>query len=181
MASTKDYPYDELADQNVEIDGFPFYAESITPNEAYSRRDLKRTKILNGGEVVTQGDFIPRDYTFTSKLQIEPERHDMYDSVFQELIGKPCQVVCKDMGGLFDAQVTIKKSPTTGDPRTITCEVQVVEICDTSSYFPDFTTNTDVVSITSGATSEEDKEIVKKNTEKKSDESDDSDESSDAV
>lgn len=169
MASVNTYPYAEEITQNIEIDGFPFTAESISPNEAYSRRDLKRTKILNGGEVVTQGDFIPRDFTFTSKLRVRPDNHDMYDNIFQNMVSKPCEVVCRDMGPIFNAQVTIKKSPTTGDPTTLTCEVQVVEICNTADYFPDFTTNTEIVSITSGSTSTEDKEAAKASTKKKSD------------
>lgn len=155
MPSSNDYPYSELGDQNVEIGGFPFYAESINSNESYSRRDLKRTKIMNGAEVVTQGDFIPRDYSFTSKLQIEKDRHDMYDEVFQILISSPQEVVCRDMGPIFDAQVTIKKQPITGDPYNIQVEVQVVEIVDTSSYFPDFVTQSDIITITNGVATKE--------------------------
>ena len=32
-------------DANIEIDGFPFFAEEITSSEPYNRRDFKRVKI----------------------------------------------------------------------------------------------------------------------------------------
>ena len=32
-------------DANIEIDGFPFFAEEITSSEPYNRRDFKRDKI----------------------------------------------------------------------------------------------------------------------------------------
>lgn len=168
MVSVKKYPYTEIIDQDVEIDGFPFYAESITPNEAYTRRDLKRTKILNGAETATQGDWIGRDFSFSANLQVEKNHHEMYDDIFMELMSKPCEVVCRDMGPIFDAEVIIKKSPITAEPYSLNVEVQVKEIADVSSYFPDFVTNSNFITITNGPASKEDLEAAKAQSNKKS-------------
>ena len=115
---------------------FPFFAEQITPNEAYSRRDLVRTKVTNGTEVVTQGDWIGRDFQFTSHVPVGDDRQ-VYDKYFQSMMHQPCTILCEDMGDMFDAQVIIKKSPLEGYANTLKLEVQVQEIPDVSDYWID--------------------------------------------
>lgn len=115
---------------------FPFFAEQITANESYSRRDLVRTKVMNGTEVVTQGDWIGRDFTFTCHVPVDDDRQ-VYDKYFQSMIHQPCKILCPDMGDMFDAQVIIKKEPLENRPHTLKLEVQVQEIPDVSDYWID--------------------------------------------
>ena len=115
---------------------FPFFAENITPNEAFSRRDLVRTKVMNGTEVVTQGDWIGRDFTFTSHIPIDYDP-TIYDKYFKEMLHQPCRILSPDMGDMFYAQVTIKKSPLENYPKTLKLEIQVVEIPEIDDYWID--------------------------------------------
>lgn len=115
---------------------FPFFAENITANEAYSRRDLVRTKVMNGTEVVTQGDWIGRDFTFTSHMPIDGDP-TIYDQYFQSMLHQPCTIMSPDMGDMFQAQVIIKKSPLEKHPNTLALEVQVIEIPNIDDYWID--------------------------------------------
>lgn len=115
---------------------FPFYAENITANEPYARRDLVRTKVMNGTEVVTQGDWIGRDFTFTSHVPVSDDR-TIYDKYFQSMLHQPCKILSEDMGDMFDAQVIIKKTPLENYPNTLKLEVQVIEIPSVDDYWID--------------------------------------------
>ena len=121
--------------ENVE-QTFPFYAEQITANESFSRRDLIRTKVMNGTEVVTQGDWIGRDFTFTCHVPIADDPQ-IYDKYFQSMLHQPCKILSPNMGDMFDAQVTIKKEPMENHPNTLKLEVHVQEIPDVSDYWID--------------------------------------------
>ena len=115
---------------------FPFFAEQITPNEAFSRRDLVRTKVMNGTEVVTQGDWIGRDFTFTCHVPVDYDP-TIYDKYFQAMLHQPCSILSPDMGDMFDAQVIIKKTPMENYPHTLTLEIQVIEIPEVDDYWID--------------------------------------------
>lgn len=115
---------------------FPFYAEQISANESYSRRDLVRTKVMNGTEVVTQGDWIGREFTFTSHVPIGDDRQ-IYDKYFQSMLHQPCSILCPDMGDMFSAQVTIKKEPVEHHPHTLKLEVEIKEIPNVDDYWID--------------------------------------------
>lgn len=138
-------PVDELPTEcNITIqftyegeeEQFPFYAEQITSNESYSRRELVRTKVMNGTEVVTQGDWIGRDFSFTSHVPIDDDPQ-IYDKYFQSMLHQPCKILSPYMGDMFMAQVIIKKEPKENHPHTIKLDVQVQEIPDISDYWID--------------------------------------------
>ena len=48
----------EGVEASIEIDGYPFYPEEITPQESYNRRELNRQSILGGTEKVTRGNML---------------------------------------------------------------------------------------------------------------------------
>lgn len=125
-----------IFDYEGEEQQFPFFAENITSNEAFSRRDLIRTKVMNGTEVVTQGDWIGRDFTFTTHIPIAEDRQ-IYDKYFQSMLHQPCTIMSPDMGDMFTAQVIIKKTPMENHPNTLVLEIQIIEIPSVDDYWID--------------------------------------------
>lgn len=115
---------------------FPFYAEQITANESYNRRDLIRTKVMNGTETVTQGDWIGREFSFTTHLPVGEDR-TIYDKYFLSMLHQPCTIINEDMGEMFTAQVIIKKEPVEKHPNTLKLEVEIKEIPEIDDYWID--------------------------------------------
>ena len=103
--------YDALFQEGMEleIDGYPFFIESCTPGEAYNRRELQRTNILGGTQVVTKGAYIPRDFTIVTHVRCDPDRPDVYDKIFQGMMNKPCEVISPEVGGAITAEVVVKR------------------------------------------------------------------------
>ncbi|MBX7076669.1 MAG: hypothetical protein K1X33_05085 [Methanobacteriaceae archaeon] len=118
-----------MVEENVEIDGFLFYAEDITATESYNRRELLRTKILNGSEFVSKGQFIPREYTFTAQVDTPIDRPDVYDEVFEYMNNNPCEVVSRYMG-MFNAEIVITKTYNKGQAGILQLSILVREIPD---------------------------------------------------
>ena len=52
--------------EDIKIMGYPFYAEDIQAREPYNRRERKWTPIFNGTEEVTEGEYVHREYSFSS-------------------------------------------------------------------------------------------------------------------
>lgn len=126
----------ETVNENVEIDGYPFYAENITATEAYNRRETNRTSILNGTEHVSRGKYVVRDYSFTTTVFVPDNRPDVHDDIFREMMSKPCEVISPYMGGKFMAEVIIQKDIEEASPNHIKLDIQVIEIPDTESLIP---------------------------------------------
>lgn len=127
--------YEDLrpgAEENVEINGIPFYAEEITPNESYNRREFNRKSILGGTEHITRGKYIPRDYSFETTIYFPTDHPESYDTIFQEIVSKPVEVISKYMGGKFMAEVIIQKTAETASPNHLRLEIQIKEIPEKS-------------------------------------------------
>lgn len=120
---------------NVSLDGYEMIMEELTPNESYNRRETIRHNIIGGTQSVMRGNYLPRDYSFTTHVLIDPDFPDVYDSVFREWQSKPVEVISKHMGGKFNAEVIIKKSPSSS-PNYLGLEVQVIEIPNVKSLIP---------------------------------------------
>ena len=93
----------EGVEASIEIDGYPFYPEEITPQESYNRRELNRQSILGGTEKVTRGKYVVREFSFTTTIYIPDGHPETYDTIFQNMVSKPCEVISPYMGGRFDA------------------------------------------------------------------------------
>ena len=122
-------------DYNITIDGYQMIMEECTPNESYNRRETIRHNILGGTQSVMRGNYLPRDYTFTTHLLIDPEHPEVYDSTFKTWQSKPVTVSSGFMGGKFDAEIIIKRSPC-NSPNYLLIEVQVIEIPTGTSLIP---------------------------------------------
>ena len=151
-----DYLFDDnnaYANNNsgVEIDGFLFFPESVKADESYARREYKRTKIMSGGEFVTRGQYIPKEFSFTTVLDIDPNQPFMYDKIFQIMENKPCEVISPYMGDKFKAEVQIDKTHPKSAPASLKLDIKVKEIVtprttvvgDAILQFPSTTTLSD--------------------------------------
>lgn len=114
----------------VEIDGFLFFPEEVKGEESYARREYKRTKIMSGGEFVTRGQYMPKEFSFTTVLDIDPNQPNMYDKVFQMMENKPCEVISPYMGDIFKAEIQIDKTHPKASPSNLKLDIKVKEIVD---------------------------------------------------
>lgn len=130
------YDSDVDADNyNISLDGHQMIMEDLTPNESFNRRETIRHNIIGGTQTVMRGNYLPRDFTFTTHLLIDPDFPDVYDSIIKEWQSKPVEVISKYMGGKFNAEVIIKKSPSPSS-NYLAIEVQVIEIPGDTSLIP---------------------------------------------
>ncbi len=131
--------YDDLrpgVEENIEIMGIPFYAEEITPNESYNRREFNRQSILGGTEFTSRGKYICRDFSFETTIYFPTDHPEFYDSIFQEMVSKPVEVISKYMGGKFMAEVIIQKTAESASPNHLKLSVDVKEIPGEESLIP---------------------------------------------
>lgn len=126
----------ENVSENIEIDGYPFYAENINANEPYNRRETNREPIMNGTEHVTRGRYVVRDYSFSTTVFVPDNRPDVHDEIFREMMSKPCEVISPYMGGKFMAEIIISKDIEEASPNHINLDIQVIEIPGTDSLIP---------------------------------------------
>lgn len=133
--SHEDYSFDgnnvyATGDAGVEIDGFLFFPEEVKGDESYARREYTRTKIMSGGEFVTRGQYTPKEYSFTTTLDIDPNEPYAYDKLFQIMENKPCEIVSPYMGDIFKAEVEITKTHPKASPGSLKLDIKVTEIVD---------------------------------------------------
>lgn len=119
---------------NVEIMGYPFFAESITSNEAFRRREMNFNNIVGGTQKVTPGAYVGLDFSFKTHVRIDSDRPDEHNSIFQEMMSKPVEVISPDFGGRFNAIVVIK--PERDGLDWLKLDINVKEVPDTNSLIP---------------------------------------------
>lgn len=150
---------------NVSIDGYSMIIHELTPNEAYNRRETVRQDIIGGTQNVFRGKYLPRDYTFTALLLIDPLHPDVYDDTFRLWQSKSCEVISKLMGGKFNAEVIVKKHQN-DSPNYLSVEIQVIEIPDEKSLIPNDSLPTPTDKITPVKVTSKGKTKDKKNKKK---------------
>lgn len=119
---------------NLEIMGYPFYAENISPNEAFRRREYNFNNIVGGTQDVTPGAYVGLDFNITTHVFIDPDRPNEWYPIFQEMMSKPVDVVSPEMGGRFNAIVVIK--PEREKLNTLKLTISIKEVPDTKSLIP---------------------------------------------
>lgn len=130
IASVVSDKYFEMDDDTtgVDIDGYLFFPKSVDGDESFSHREFIRTKIMSGGEFVTRGQYIPKEFSFDTVIDIEPEHLDEYLNIFNMMENKVCRVTSPYMGGMFNAEVNISVTNPESSPHVIECKVKVKEI-----------------------------------------------------
>lgn len=131
--------YDDIVtgvSENIEIMGYPFFAENITGDEPFNRREYNRNSILSGTEHVTRGKYISRSYSFTTTIYHPTGRPDAHDKILKEIISKPVTIISPYMGGTFKAEVTFQRSFEEASPNHYKLDVTVNEIPGSKSNIP---------------------------------------------
>ena len=119
---------------NLEIMGYPFFAENVNPNEAFRRREYNFNALVGGTMDVTPGAYVGLDFSITTHVFIDPDRPDEYNSIFQEMMSKPVEVVSPDLGGRFNAIVVVK--PERDKVNALKLTISVKEVPDSQSLIP---------------------------------------------
>ena len=122
--------YFEIDDDTtgVDIEGYLFFPNKVDGDESFAHREFVRTKIMSGGEFVTRGQYIPKEFSFDTVIDIEPDELDNYLRIFSMMENKVCRVTSPYMGGMFKAEVNINVTNPTASPHVIEVKVKIKEI-----------------------------------------------------
>ena len=112
----------------VDIDGYLFFPKKVDSNESFSHREFIRTKIMSGGEFVTRGQYIPKEFSFETIIDIDPDKLDDYLNIFSAMENKVCRITSPYMGGMFKGEVNVNVTNPESSPHVIECKVTVKEI-----------------------------------------------------
>jgi hypothetical protein len=119
---------------NLEIMGYSFFAEEVSPTEAFRRRELNFNSIVGGTKKVTKGEYVGLEFSVTTHVKIDPKKPNMHNKIFNEMMSKPVKVVSPDLGGSFNASVIIK--PERESPRYLKLKITIKEIPGRESQIP---------------------------------------------
>lgn len=112
---------------NLEIMGYPFYAEEVTANEAFRRREYNFNNIVGGTQKVTKGAYVGLDFSIVTHVAVNPNHPDVHNKIFKEMMSKPVKVVSPELGGSFNATVTIKPEHNS-NPNFLKLTINIKEI-----------------------------------------------------
>lgn len=155
----------------VDIDGFLFFPREVSGDESFSHREFIRTKIMSGGEFVTRGQYIPREFSFDTYFELEkPEKYEEYRDVFSKMENRVCRITSPYMGGMFKGEVNVNVTNPESSPHIIECTVKIKEIPDAMARlpgdpvisYPSINTISDVGIKDRGTTKKDDKKDKKK-------------------
>lgn len=114
----------------VDIDGYLFFPKKVSGSESFSHREFIRTKIMSGGEFVSRGQYIPREYDFETIIDIDPDELDDYYNLFTTMENKVCTITSPYMGGIFKGEVKVELTNPEASPHVIECKITIKEIPD---------------------------------------------------
>jgi len=114
-------------DYGVEIDGFLFFPDEVKSDNLPSREFI-RTKIMSGGEYVSRGQYLPKEFNFSTTLDLNPLKPYEYDDVFLTLMNKSCKIMSPYMGDMFNGEVKISKVHPQSSPHSLKIDVKIKEI-----------------------------------------------------
>lgn len=114
----------------VDVDGYLFFPKKVEGDESFSHREFIRTKIMSGGEFVTRGQYIPKEFSFDTVIDINPKDLDDYINIFSTMENKVCTITSPYMGGIFKGEVNVNVTNPETSPHVIECKVTIKEIPD---------------------------------------------------
>lgn len=119
---------------NIEIMGYPFFAEKVSPSESYNRRDRVDNALVGGTIITTKGSYIPLEFSITTHVFVNQDRPDEHDAIFREMMSKPVEVISPEIGGMFMATVTVKPEHTKNN--SLELSITIKEVPELSSNIP---------------------------------------------
>lgn len=122
--------YDDIVNgvsENIQIKGYPFYAENISSDEPFNRRELNRTSIQGGTEHVSYGKYIPRTFNFTTTVYHPKNKPNVHDKILKQIVTQPAEIISRYMGS-FKAEVQMQKNIEETSPNHFTLDVTITEI-----------------------------------------------------
>jgi len=122
---------------DIKIMGYYFKMENVQTDTSFEYHSMNTTKIFNGTEINTMGEWNGVQFSFDTYIPIKYEQRNKYDKIFKKMMSKPVEVITKDFDGLHYAQVIIKKQLNNGSPDGLDLNISVREIPITSDYYPD--------------------------------------------
>ena len=114
----------------VDIDGYLFFPREVSGDVTHSHREFLRTKIMSGGEFVSRGQYVPREYVFDDIIDIDPNQLDDYYNLFTAMQNRICTITSPYMGGMFKGEVSIQVTNPETSPHVIEIEIHIKEIPD---------------------------------------------------
>lgn len=129
IVSSKFFEMDDNT-TGVDIDGYLFFPKSVDGDESFSHREFLRTKIMSGGEFTTRGQYIPKEYSFDTVIDIDPKDLDSYLKIFGKMENRVCRITSPYMGGMFKGEVNITVTNPEASPHVIEVKVKIKEIPD---------------------------------------------------
>lgn len=121
--------------ENIEINGYPFYAENINGKEPFNRREYQFKQVVNGTLVARRGKYIQRKFSFQTTVY-HKNRPDQHDKILAEICSKPVEIISPSMGGKFQGIVTFSKSIDEGSKYHTDYDVEIVEVPGKKSRIP---------------------------------------------
>lgn len=125
----------------IEIDNIPMVMENVNIVVSNSYRELITTKIMNGTEINTQGEWQPREFSFTTYLRVPNNKINELNSMINEIQHKPCEIVYPDFGEIFLGFVKIIK--TRVDTNGFELKISVKELA--SEHIKDYYIDNNVI------------------------------------
>lgn len=111
---------------NLEIMGWPFFAENVDPTEAIRRRNTVVNNIVGGTQKITKGEYVGLDFTVTTHVKIDPDKPNQWNGVFEEMMSKPVIVSSPELGDDFKAIVVVKPEHESYDMLKLTISIKEV-------------------------------------------------------
>lgn len=132
--------YDDIVtgvSENIEIDGYPFYAENIRGEEPFNRREYTFKPILNGTLSPKRGKYIQRKFSFKTTVYHADGRPDSFDDILSEICSKPVEIISSAMSKKpFKGVVTFTRSIEEGSRYHTEYDVDIIEVPEKKSNIP---------------------------------------------
>ena len=130
------------SNSNITIGGYPFFIESVTPNEPFRRREYIFNNLVGGTQDVRKGAYVGLDFSITTHVRVTPNHPDIHNAIFKKLMSKPVKISSPELGGVgndFNAIVKIK--PEHDSPNFLKLTIDIKEVPDRDSHIPGETFN----------------------------------------
>lgn len=115
---------------NINLDGYNFVAEEFNNTNSLGHRSINKTKIFNGGEVSTFGEYVPVTCDFTTHIRVPENKPNYHDDLFKYLMSKSVKVISPLVGYSFNAYCSIERHLEKGTKNIIIVKFKLDEATD---------------------------------------------------